>query len=55
MVGKSAITEKISAYNKKEGFKMDKKNTKEKPKGTYCPKESGCCWNFYKKKHKDLV
>ena len=44
------------AYNKKkEGANMNKKVTasKEKPQGSYCPKISGCCWNFFGRKKKD--
>lgn len=44
------------AYNKKkEGANMNKMITasKEKPQGSYCPKTSGCCWNFFGRKKKD--
>lgn len=29
---------------------MNKNKNEIKKQGTYCPKEIGCCWNFYKKK-----
>lgn len=48
---------KITYNKKKEGIamNMNKKVTasKEKPQGSYCPKTSGCCWNFFGRKKKD--
>lgn len=49
-------TENQMAYNKKkEGANMNKMITasKEKQQGSYCPKTSGCCWNFFGRKKKD--
>jgi hypothetical protein len=40
------FTEKLN--NKKEGMYMNK--TDKTKQGSYCPKEIGCCWNFFKKK-----
>lgn len=40
------FTEKLN--NKKEGMYMNK--TEKTKQGSYCPKEIGCCWNFFKKK-----